>query len=98
MRVVQPSRAPDLFFLCSFSRRRLAHGVTTKATNREKTIAAEAPTGIGRMYGPIKPLTKAIGRIAAITAKVARIVGLPTSATALTATSIRERPRFSGRE
>ena len=33
------------------------------------------------MYGPINPLTKAIGRIAAITAKVAKIVGLPTSLT-----------------
>ena len=37
------------------------------------------------MYGPIIPETNAIGRIAAITAKVARIVGLPTSSTASTA-------------
>ena len=48
------------------------------------------------MYGPIRPRTKAIGRMAAITANVARIVGLPTSSTASTATSASERPRFSG--
>ena len=53
-----------------------------KATNAEKIIAAEAPKGIGRIYGPIKPPTKAIGKIAAITATVAKIVGLPTSSTA----------------
>ena len=47
------------------------------ATASDASIATDAPTGIGRMYGPISPLTKAIGRIAAITAKVARIVGLP---------------------
>jgi hypothetical protein len=52
------------------------------ATTSENTIAAEAPTGIGRMYGPIRPPTNAIGRIAAMTASVARIVGLPTSSTA----------------
>ena len=41
------------------------------------------------MYGPIRPRTKAIGRIAAITVKVARMVVLPTSATASTpATSL----------
>ena len=33
------------------------------------------------MYGPISPHTNAIGRIAAITVKVARMVGLPTSST-----------------
>ena len=48
-------------------------------------MAALEPTGIGRMYGPIMPLTKAIGSTAAITAQVARIVGLPTSSTASTA-------------
>ena len=51
------------------------------ATSSEKTMAADAPMGIGRMYGPMSPLTNAIGRIAAITVKVARIVGLPTSST-----------------
>jgi hypothetical protein len=30
------------------SSRTAAHGVTTKATTSEKTIAADAPTGIGR--------------------------------------------------
>jgi hypothetical protein len=38
--------------------------------------------GIGLMYGPISPLTKAIGSSAAITVSVARIVGPPTSSTA----------------
>ena len=57
------------------------------------TIAAEAPTGMGRMYGPINPRTKAMGRIAAITANVARIVGLPTSSTASTATSAKRAAR-----
>ncbi len=44
----------------------------------------------------MSPRTKAIGRMAPITAKVARIVGFPTSSTASTATSITERPRLSG--
>ena len=60
-------------------------------------MAAEAPTGMGRMYGPMSPRTKAMGRIAPITAKVARIVGLPTSSTASTATSDKDRPRLSGK-
>ncbi len=38
--------------------------------------------GIGLMYGPIRPVTKAIGSSAAITVKVARMVGPPTSSTA----------------
>ena len=63
----------------------------------EKSMATEAPTGIGRMYGPMSPPTKAMGRIAAITANVARMVGLPTSSTASTATAARERPRLAGR-
>ena len=57
------------------------------ATASEKSMATEAPTGIGRMYGPISPETNAIGRIAAITVNVARMVGLPTSSTAMTAAS-----------
>lgn len=44
--------------------------------------AAKALIGIGRMYGPIRPETKASGSSAAITVKVARIVGLPTSSVA----------------
>ncbi len=55
------------------------------ATASEASIAADAPTGMGRMYGPMSPLTMAIGRIAAITVNVARIVGLPTSSTPSTA-------------
>ena len=35
--------------------------------------------GIGLIYGPIKPDTNAMGRTAAITVKVAKMVGLPTS-------------------
>ncbi|MCW0466790.1 hypothetical protein NB705_003863 [Xanthomonas sacchari] len=45
-------------------------------------MPTEALIGIGRMYGPIRPLTKAIGISAAITVKVARMVGPPTSSTA----------------
>ena len=62
----------------------------------EKIIAADAPTGIGRMYGPMRPLTNAIGNMAAMTANVARIVGLPTSSTASIAISTSGRPSFSG--
>ena len=61
--------------------------MTTNATTSEKSIAAIAPIGIGRMYGPIRPPTNAIGRIAAMTVSVARIVGLPTSSTARIATA-----------
>ena len=50
-------------------------------------MAADAPTGMGFMYGPMSPETKAIGSSAAITAKVAKIVGLPTSSTAAAAIS-----------
>ena len=74
-----------------------AQGERTKAMKREKSIAREAPMGIGRMYGPIRPPTKAMGRIAAITAQVASVVGLPTSSTASTATSASGRPLFSGK-
>ncbi len=42
----------------------------------------EALIGIGLMYGPINPETKAIGNSAAITVNVARMVGPPTSSTA----------------
>lgn len=42
-------------------------------------MAIEAPMGMGLVYGPIIPLTKAMGNTAAITVKVAKIVGLPTS-------------------
>ena len=48
----------------------------------EISIPIEELIGIGLMYGPIKPVTKAIGSSAAITVSVARIVGPPTSSTA----------------
>ena len=66
------------------------------ATSSEKTMAALAPIGMGRMYGPISPPTNAIGRIAATTASVARMVGLPTSSTASMATSNGGRSRLAG--
>jgi len=50
-------------------------------------MAADAPTGMGCMYGPMSPETKAMGIRAAITVNVARMVGLPTSSTAYTAVS-----------
>ena len=55
-------------------------------------MPAEALIGIGRMYGPIRPDTKAIGSSAAITVKVARMVGPPTSLTAAGIASRRLRP------
>src|ERR1051326_3834301 len=75
-----------------FNSRTAAQGVTMKAIAREKNIAALAPIGIGRMYGPINPPTKAIGNTAKITANVARMVGFPTSLTAPTATAGQVRP------
>jgi hypothetical protein len=42
-------------------------------------MAIDAPIGIGDIYGPINPDTKAIGKTDAITVNVAKIVGLPTS-------------------
>jgi hypothetical protein len=48
----------------------------------EITMPMLALMGIGPMYGPMRPVTKAIGRSAAITVSVARIVGPPTSSTA----------------
>ena len=70
---------PDPFF--SFSRRKMypRYGVNVSAIIREIIIAMDAPMGIGLIYGPISPDTKAIGRTAAITVNVANIVGLPTS-------------------
>ena len=59
-----------------------SHGVTVKAMASESSIPMLALIGIGLMYGPIRPVTKAIGRRAAITVKVASIVGPPTSSTA----------------
>lgn len=44
-----------------------------------RSFVISNPTGIGRMYGLANPRTKALSKTAAITAKVAGIVGLPTS-------------------
>ena len=59
-----------------------AQGLTMKAMASENSMATLAPMGMGRMYGPMRPRTSANGRMAATTAKVARMVGLPTSSTA----------------
>ena len=61
---------------------RLNHGVIINAINSEIIIPILALIGIGLMYGPISPDTNAIGNRAAITVKVANIVGPPTSSTA----------------
>jgi ribosomal protein S27AE len=75
-------RARRFACACGFSSLYDSHGVTVSAIASDSTMPAEALIGIGRMYGPIKPLTKAIGSSAAITVNVARIVGPPTSSTA----------------
>ena len=79
-------RAP---FGASFS---ASHGVTTNAIASEITMPMLALIGMGLMYGPIRPVTKAIGRSAAITVSVARIVGPPTSSTALGISDVERRP------
>jgi hypothetical protein len=61
---------------------RASQGVMMKAIASEISMPIEALIGIGLMYGPIRPVTKAIGKSAAITVKVARMVGPPTSSTA----------------
>src|SRR5512146_701690 len=67
---------------CPLSSRYDTYGVMMNATPSEASIANDAPTGMGRMYGPIIPDTNAMGRMAAVTVNVARMVGLPTSSTA----------------
>ena len=59
-----------------------SHGVIMKAMASEITIPMLALIGIGLMYGPMSPVTNAIGNSAAMTVNVARIVGPPTSSTA----------------
>jgi hypothetical protein len=86
-RVSRSSRSCSPCPPACFNRRTAAQGVTMNATTSENIIAAEAPTGMGRMYGPISPPTNAIGRMAATTVRVARMVGLPTSSTARSATA-----------
>jgi len=74
-----------------------AQGVTMNAMARDQNMAALEPIGMGRMYGPISPPTNAIGSTAAMTANVARMVGLPTSLTASTAMTDQGRPLLCGR-
>jgi hypothetical protein len=71
-------RMPGMRFIS----KRASQGVTTKAIASDSSMPRLALIGIGLMYGPISPLTKAIGSSAAITVSVARMVGPPTSSTA----------------
>ncbi len=50
-----------------------------KATNSDIIMAMDAPMGIGDIYGPMSPDTKAMGKTEAMTVSVAKMVGLPTS-------------------
>jgi hypothetical protein len=67
---------------CGFISLSASQGVTVKAIASDKAMPRLELMGIGLMYGPIRPLTKAIGSSAAITVSVARMVGPPTSSTA----------------
>ncbi len=90
------SRFSAFFKAPSFGRIRTAnHGVKINAATSEKNMADAPITGIGRIYGPIMPLTQPMGSRAAIMVKVARIVGLPTSRTASTASASVVRPLFN---
>ena len=62
--------------------RYVAQGVIAKAMPKEAIIATGTLIGIGRMYGPIIPVTNSIGRNDSMTVSVARAVGLPISRTA----------------
>ena len=66
----------------AFIHSRASQGVTMNATASESNMPMLALMGIGLMYGPINPLTNAIGSSAAMTVRVARMVGPPTSSTA----------------
>jgi hypothetical protein len=83
-RAAASSHPPPSAAWCGARRRNLSasQGVTVKAMASEMSIPMLALIGIGLMYGPMRPVTKAMGRSAAITVKVARIVGPPTSSTA----------------
>ena len=77
------SLSPDDGALCAAgSRRSASHGVTVNAIASDSSMPIDELIGIGAMYGPIRPLTKAIGSSAAMTVSVARMVGPPTSSTA----------------
>ena len=67
---------------CGFISLSASQGVTVKAMASDSAMPRLELIGIGLMYGPISPLTKAIGSSAAMTVSVARMVGPPTSSTA----------------
>ena len=77
-----PRRAHAPCVPCGFISLSASQGVTVKAIASEIAMPRLELIGIGLMYGPIRPLTKAIGSSAAITVSVARMVGPPTSSTA----------------
>ena len=77
-----PAALPSSCWCVAFIHSRASQGVTTKAMISDSTMPRLALMGMGLMYGPISPLTKAIGSSAAMTVKVARMVGPPTSSTA----------------
>ena len=60
----------------------VAHGVMEKAIASDAIIAIGTLIGMGRMYGPIIPVTKSMGRNESMTVSVASAVGLPISRTA----------------
>ena len=69
----------------------------TNAIASDSSIPIDELIGIGAMYGPIRPVTNAIGSSAAMTVNVARIVGPPTSSTARGITSASGRWSISDR-
>ena len=66
-----------------------------KATISENSIAEERRRESAACTAP-SAADECHGKVAAITAQLASMVGLPTSSTASTATSARSRPWFSG--
>ena len=65
-----------------FIHRRASQGVTLNAIASDSSMPMLALIGMGLMYGPVRPVRKAIGNKAAITVSVASTVGPPTSSTA----------------
>ena len=60
---------------CDFISLSASQGVTVKAIASDKAMPRLELIGMGLMYGPISPETKAIGSSAAMTVSVARMVG-----------------------
>ncbi len=77
-----PAALPLSAWCVAFIHKRASQGVTVNAMASDSSMPMLALMGMGLMYGPISPLTKAIGSRAAMTVKVARMVGPPTSSTA----------------